>query len=542
MHMRALTLLLRRNIKIKSVEFSTAVEQDPLDLFNPKGAPKYEKVLESKRPVTTKDREESRNYKAKTSKSKKSYVPKGHAVIECHRPEFNHYKNQTYDLKEVPLASKGWHHNKSKGDYFVIKLHENVEDMKDYFHGELTSFEDLDLEDKVVDALKNINVLRPTLIQEKSIPVVLSGKNTLIAAETGCGKTLAYLVPVIQQVIRWNIELRDRPPNSPLAVIMCPSRELATQIGTVAKQLSYSLPFSCNTLLGGHTKRMMMNPAFRDVDIQISTPGVMSKLSTVGIYDLQGVKHVVLDESDTMMDDSFNELLLRLLKRMKISYKNDPQNTFDGCQLTLASATIPTSLYSILGDCVEPDSLEKVTSPKLHRVLPHVPQTFYRLGLTQKPPKLLKLVKKALERNEPTLIFSNKTKTCDWIALMLNENGVPVSNLNGDMPSDVRLGKFELFKKGEIPVLSCTDIASRGLDTSNVKLVINYDFPNFMADYVHRCGRVGRYSSPKDSQVVNFVTYAGEIGLVNKIEMAIRTTKDLPNVNANISRIIAYKK
>uniref|UniRef100_A0A0A9YSM2 RNA helicase n=1 Tax=Lygus hesperus TaxID=30085 RepID=A0A0A9YSM2_LYGHE len=465
MQRRALSLLLRRNIKINAVEFSTALEQDPLDLFNPKGAPKYEKVLEISRPASRKNHVE---HKSKTSKNKKSELLKGHAVIECQRPEFNHYKNQTYDMKEIPLASKGWNHYKSKGDFFIIKLYENDEDMKYYFHGEVTSFEDLELDNKIVDALKTINILRPTRIQETSIPVILSGKNTLIAAETGCGKTLAYLVPVIQQVIRWNNELKDRPPNSPLAMIMCPSRELATQIGTVAKQLSHLLPFSCNTLLGGRTKRMMMNPAFRDVDIQISTPGVISKLSTVGIYDLQGVKHVVLDESDTMMDDSFNEILLRLLKRMKISYKNDPKNIYDGCQLTLASATIPTSIYTILADCVEPDSLEKVTSHKLHRVLPHVPQTFYRLGLTQKPSKLLHLVKKAVERNEPTLIFSNKSKTCDWISLMLHENGIPISNLNGDMPAEVRQGKFEMFKNGEIPVLSCTDVASRGLDTRNM--------------------------------------------------------------------------
>lgn len=224
---------------------------------------------------------------------------------------------------------------------------------------------------------------------------------------------------------------------------------------------------------------------------------------------------------------------------MKISYINDPTKIDgNGCQLTLVAATNPTSIYSILENFIEPDSLEKISSPKLHKIMPHVPQTFYRLGVTEKPGKLVELVKKAVNNKQPTIIFSNNARTCDWITLMLQENGIPILNLNGDMPSIVRIGKFKGFKDGDVLALSCTDIASKGLDTSHAQLVINYDCPRYMADYIHRCGRVGRYNSPKDCRVVNFITYPHEIEFVNKIEMAVRTHQALPNVNANIKRII----
>ncbi|BES87298.1 ATP-dependent RNA helicase [Nesidiocoris tenuis] len=546
MQRRLFGCLLKRKFSFRPAEFST--QEDPLDLFQSRGAPKYEKAIEfnSISNAPKKKSWEARIPKVSKKSNRKTSLQedKGHAVIKCLRPEFNHYKNQKYEPDQIKLASKGWDHYKSKGDHFTIQLYENDFDSSSYFYGESASFEGLTLEQKVIDALQRIDIERPTIIQEKSIPVVLAGKNALIAAETGCGKTLAYLAPVVQQLIRWNqTSLKERPPNSPLAVILCPSRELASQIGYLAKKLSLLLPFNCTTLLGGSTKKKMMNPNFYDVDLLISTPGVISKMSTIALYDLSYAKHVVVDESDTMLDDSFNEILLRLLKRMKISYFNDPKaEEPTGCQLTLVSATVPTSIYSILEDIVEPDSLERIESPRLHRVMPHVPQTFYRLGLVQKPGKLLQLVKNAALEKKPTLIFSNKTKTCDWISLMLHENGVPTLSLNGDMPSLIRAGIFSQFKNGEVNVLSCTDIASRGLDTNNVKLLINYDFPNFMADYVHRCGRAGRISSPKDCSIVNFVTYPREIQLVHTIEMAVRTMKDLPNVNANIRRLITYRK
>ncbi|CAG2060082.1 unnamed protein product, partial [Timema podura] len=187
-------------------------------------------------------------------------------------------------------------------------------------------------------------------------------------------------------------------------------------------------------------------------------------------------------------------------------------------QLSLISATMPTSLPEILGEVVAMDSLVKVTTSHLHRILPHVPQKFMRLGRSQKPEQLLKLVKADLANKEPVIVFSNKATTCDWVSMFLNENGVKCVNFNGEMVYVLRQGKFKQFQDGEVNVIACTDIGSRGLNTIRVRHVINYDFPLYMADYIHRCGRTGRVGSSKDGHVTNFVAGTLEVNLVQEIE------------------------
>ncbi|KAL1139669.1 hypothetical protein AAG570_006647, partial [Ranatra chinensis] len=446
-------------------------------------------------------------------------------VILSKRPELNHYRNQTYDkLSPIPLITKGWHHYKSKGDYFQIRICNEEQFIENLFwNDEKSSFSDLSLSENLVQALKKIDIIRPTKVQLDSIPTLLSGSNCLMTAETGCGKTLAYLIPAVEQCLRW-LEMPNlcgRPPNTPLVLILTPSRELARQIGDVAISLSHHLPFSCYTLVGGRTKKKMLDPDYRSVDLMVASIGAVSKLTTMGIYDMSKVRHLILDEADTLLDDSFSELLVRYLKKFKIRYKPHPKEELsNSTQLTLVGATLPRSIYKTLQEFVETDSLVPITSGRLHKVIPHILQTFYRLGTTQKPPKLLYLVKEAVSRRQPVLIFSNKSKTSDWISLMLNENNIETVQLNGDMPHIVREGKFLQFQNGRLDVLSCTDIASRGLDTIRAKCVINYDFPMYIADYIHRCGRTGRIGGDHNSQIHNFVSGSREVNLVQKIEVS----------------------
>ncbi|XP_024218322.1 probable ATP-dependent RNA helicase DDX28 [Halyomorpha halys] len=510
--------------------FSFATDAELLDLFLPK-VPVYDKelVVDGKKNIREKEQQ---------AKEKKKDI-----IIKCHRPEFNHYRNQKYDkFKAIPFASKGWFHSKSIGDHFSIRIFSEDYDINNHFWDEnVDDFNALKLDDLLIQALERVGFSRPTKIQADSIPVILSGKNTLIAAETGCGKTLAYLIPVIQQILKWKqASSSERQPNTPLAIVISPSRELAAQIGKVANELSHHLPFSSHVVIGGRTKQKMLHPEFKNVDLLVATLGALSKLTSTGIYNVAEVKHLILDESDTLLDDSFNELLLRYLKRFKIRYA--PGHSIDrfGCQLILASATFPSNVDNLLSDFVEPGSLKKVTSKHLHRFLPHIPQTFYRIGPTQKATKILQIGKQAVKNKEPTMIFSRgcKSSTSDWISLMLNENDVPTLHLNGEMPILLRKGKFDQFRYKEFMILSCTDIVSRGMDTKHVKHVVNYDFPLYMADYIHRCGRTGRCGSSLDCRVTNFVSGKREVELVNKIEMAVRTMDVLPNVNANITRII----
>ncbi|XP_063240676.1 probable ATP-dependent RNA helicase DDX28 isoform X2 [Bacillus rossius redtenbacheri] len=444
----------------------------------------------------------------------------GPPIIKCKNEELNHYKSLTYGKFDViPLASKGWLHRKSKGDYFVIHEHSQIPARSE----QPASFLDLGLSEEVVGILRRSGITEPTQIQEAGIPAVSSGRNVLLAAETGCGKTLAYLLPLVQQLAA--AAAGDSAPgdpfNSPLALVVTPSRELAAQIGELANNFSRSLLFASKYLVGGRTKRKMMNPSFEKVDLLVASLGALSKLTSAGVYNMKRVRHIVLDEADTLLDDSFNEKLRHFLRRF-------PLQVTDGVNERRTQLTLP-------------ESLERVTTGRLHRIMPHVPQRFVRLGLSQRPAELLRLARADFENKVPVIVFSNKSATSDWVSMFLNENGVDCVNLNKDMPLALRKGVFEKFQRGEANVISCTDIGSRGLDTVRVKHVINYEFPLYMADYIHRCGRTGRVGSLEGCHVTNFVSGKLDVKLVQAIELAARTTDALPNVNANISRVIGFR-
>ncbi|XP_013175941.1 PREDICTED: probable ATP-dependent RNA helicase DDX28 [Papilio xuthus] len=456
-------------------------------------------------------------------------------IISCKRPEYNHYEGQTYrKFDGIKLASQGWLSSKSKNDHFTIYYDANKKEEKEVYR---KSFEEIGVCNELSEIMIAQGFELPTLIQTKAIPSILEGYNSVITAETGCGKTLAYLLPIIQHILEWKPHMKEEF-NSPLAVVLTPSRELASQIGQVAENIAQSFNINVTTLIGGKTKQKILNPPIEYSDILITTLGAYSKLVTTGILKVHNVHHVVLDEADTLLDDSFIGKVENLLKKFGIQYKVQIQAPPVGCQLTLVSATMPHELPEAVNSFVDPQSLRTITTSNIHKLLPHVPQKFLRLGKAQKPMELLKLVQADVNQKRPVMIFSNKTSTCDFVSMFLNENNIQCVNINGQMAVPLKQGKFELYNNGSVNVLSCTDIASRGLDTIRTRHIINYDFPLYIADYIHRCGRTGRIGSTNDCTVTNFVAWPREINIVQKIETSVRKGIDLPNVNANIRRQI----
>jgi superfamily II DNA/RNA helicase len=172
------------------------------------------------------------------------------------------------------------------------------------------------------------------------------------------------------------------------------------------------------------------------------------------------------------------------------------------------------------------------------RTLIFINSRFLRTNKADRPSHLLRIVKQELQKKRPIIVFGNKSVTSDYISIFLNNNGVNCINLNGDMLHQIRLGRFEQFQNGSVDVLSTTDIGSRGLNTTRVRHVINFDFPIHSADYIHRCGRVGRLGSQSNCFVTNFISSQSEIDLVKQIEYSVRTQSLLKNVDANITNII----
>lgn len=197
---------------------------------------------------------------------------------------------------------------------------------------------------------------------------------------------------------------------------------------------------------------------------------------------------------------------------------------------------MPNNIENLVGNLLDTKTLTEVVSDNLHKIITHVPQHFHRMNKSDRPAHLLNFIKK--NKHHQIIVFTNRNPTSDFVSIFLNENGIKSINLNGDMPMRTREGRFEQFQNGEFDVLSVTDVGSRGLNTKDIRIVINYDFPLYAADYIHRCGRVGRLGSPDDCKIINFVSSGREIDLVQKIEHSARTNLILPDVNANITNII----
>ncbi|XP_018055355.1 PREDICTED: probable ATP-dependent RNA helicase DDX28 isoform X1 [Atta colombica] len=467
-------------------------------------------------------------------------------IIVCRRKEFNFYEGQEYSkYKPIPLASKGWHHYKSKGDYFYIYPLTNVtkeaygesfkEKEKEEEEEAHDSFEHLGLNPQIIDILKRYSITKPLKIQKIGIPKILNGANTVIAAETGCGKTLTYLLPMIDEILRWK-ELVEHQYNTPLGLIVTPTRELAFQIGLEAKKICQYLGIRTKIITGGKTKKIMLDPPVRKVDIVIASFGVISKLTTTKIYKLDMVRHLVLDEADALFHETFEDKLQIFLRRVPLGFvQNSNDNKLPiSAQFTLASATMPSRISEVLKDIINVQSLEHVTSKKLHHIL--VPQKFIRVGPSDKPAALLKYIKPKVANKEQVIIFNNSNNTCNWVSMFLNKSNIQTVSLNGDMQLYERQNKYASFKSGKCRVLCTTNAGSRGLDTVSVRHVLNYEFPNATADYIHRCGRTGRVGNIKDCRVDNFISTLNDIAIVQKIERAVRKSKPIPIFNIHESK------
>eukprot|EP00099_Drosophila_melanogaster_P017635 NP_608544.1 DEAD box protein 21E2 [Drosophila melanogaster] len=478
--------------------------------------------------------------KTKPPKAKsKGKKQKGEPLISCRRSQFDLTQYEQTDAKfgSLSLASKGWLHNKSKGDFFILNASVRGEELQQEMQtvDEFLESTGMQIHPQLLENLRvELGIKLLTGIQKQGMPVVHGNEHCLIAAETGCGKTITYLLPIVDKLLQKEV-VTERKLNTPRVLILTPGRELATQIAGVTEKLTQGTNLKVQSLLGGNTKQLMMNPQFEEVDILVATLGALSKLVTTGIYRMEQVRHLVLDEADTLLDDTFTDKLSYFLRRFPFHLV---QKEDAGTQMILASATMPTNTREILHKVIDVDTIREVVSPHLHRLMSHVTQKFLRLSKADRPATLLSLVKHDLAKRRPLIVFSNKSTTSDFVSIFLNNSGVNCLNLNGDMLMKIRLGRFEQFQNGHCDVLSTTDVGSRGLDTTRARHVVNFDFPLHVSDYIHRCGRIGRVGNMDKALVTNLISSRREIDVVQRIEHAARTGGLLPDVNANIRNII----
>lgn len=516
-------------------------------------------------PVTLQRRESKRLMKqrAKELEAKHSKYYRGDrkspALIQCRRQELNHYRGQVYSpFNRLPLATEHWMSRSTIGDFFSFvpfrgpssttwyKYAPNPMDSFQFADGEnqqkiigsveKPSFKEYGFDERLSQTLPKIGMKIPTNIQFDSIPVLLSGKSGLIASETGNGKTLAFLLPTIQKILNSyekKPELSNRKYMTPLAVIATPGRELAYQIKEVTEALCPNLNIEVKFATGSAVQSKIEGVRRGKVDILIGSVGGLSKMFSGKLYFSDFVDTIVLDEIDTMVDDSFSGVTGFLLAQLR--KKSDQQFIFSG-------ATYPTSLSTSIGHIIDTEDLEIIKTGHLHRVLPNVYQKFIKAPKTDRMDYLLDIIEPDVDKKRKVLIFCNKGSTSAFLNHYLNEKGIKTLHFaGGNMNPNHRKQNLEQFMVGDCNVLACTDLVSRGIDTQMVHHVVNYDFPASIVDYLHRVGRVGRVGQNiNGSKVTNLVCGKISVALVQEIEKSVRLNRAIPDVESNVKSL--YEK
>lgn len=340
------------------------------------------------------------------------------------------------------------------------------------------------------DVLREIyknKFVSPSPIQSQMWPMVLSGYDTIGIAQTGTGKTLAFLLPAFLH-IEGQITPRAQR-KGPAVLIMCPTRELALQIRDECKKYSYH-ELKCLCIYGGGNRREQMKLCAEGQDVIIATPGRLNDLVAINVIDVSSISLLILDEADRMLDLGFEPQIMKILldirpdrqtlmtsatwpeevRRLARTYMTDPMTVFVG-SLDLATVHTVTQFVEIIQE-----------EDKMQRLFDFIAD---------------------LETDDKAIIFAGRKSTADHISSEFAMQGTSVQCLHGDREQSDREQALKDLKTGEVRILIATDVASRGLDIQDITWVINYDFPRNMEEYVHRVGRTGR--AGKKGKAISFL-------------------------------------
>jgi ATP-dependent RNA helicase RhlE len=334
-------------------------------------------------------------------------------------------------------------------------------------------FTSLNLCQPLLDALDEIGYVSPTPIQAQAIPDLIEGRDLLGCAQTGTGKTAAFALPILDAMAKdpWGGSRRIR------ALMMCPTRELASQISDNIEQYARHLDIRSMAMFGGVSQRPQEKILHRGVDILVATPGRLLDLISQGYVDLSYVQFLVLDEGDRMLDMGFIRDIRKILAHV-------PENR----QSMLFSATIPPSIVELSRDMLFDPVSVSITPETI--TLEAIEQSLMFVMKGDKRGLLTHIIKE--ERAEKVLVFSRTKHGCNRIVKQLGQDGIEALPIHGNKSQGAREKALGRFRNGTLQVLVATDVASRGIDVSDISHVINLDLPNEPEVYVHRIGRTGR--------------------------------------------------
>ena len=340
------------------------------------------------------------------------------------------------------------------------------------------TFDDLNLIDPILKALKEEGYTTPTPIQEQAIPHVLDGKDLLGVAQTGTGKTAAFTVPILQ-VLHRTAQVSNHAPRAIRCLVLTPTRELAIQInesfGAYGRHLSQ---IRHTVIFGGVSQGSQVTQLKRGVEVLIATPGRLLDLMNQGFVDLRQVEVFVLDEADRMLDMGFINDIKRILPKLPAKR-----------QTLFFSATMPGQIQELASTILRPNPVRVAVTP-VSSTAETVTQSIYLVENNDKPALLRHILQdKGIKR---VLVFTRTKHGADKVVKALAANEIQAEAIHGNKSQNHRQRALSNFKAGSTRVLVATDIAARGIDVDELTHVINYEIPNEPETYVHRIGRTGR--------------------------------------------------
>ena len=344
----------------------------------------------------------------------------------------------------------------------------------------MENFKSIKIENSLKNSLWKMNFIKPTKIQEMAIPLALEGKDILGTAQTGTGKTLAFSIPLINKLIL---------DNSACALVICPTRELATQVlEAIRSIMSNKINIKTALLIGGESMQKQLKQLNDRSRITVGTPGRINDHLKRRSLNLSTTKYLVLDETDRMLDMGFTPQIDLILKFI-------PKNH----QTLLFSATLPQNILKISERYL--NDPERVTTGATSIPIAKIKQETLKVF---KENKYDELVDQLLSRKGSILVFVKTKRNADKMSKRLKEEGHSVDAIHGDLRQSKRDRVINSFRKGFKRILIATDVAARGLDIPLIQHVINYDLPQVPEDYIHRIGRTARAGS--EGSALTFLT------------------------------------
>ncbi len=348
------------------------------------------------------------------------------------------------------------------------------------------NFKELGLQSALADKCESLGFTKPTPIQEQAIPAILEGADIIACAETGTGKTAAFLLPLIQR-------LSENKSNGVAVLVLAPTRELATQIEAACREIAPK-KLRCVALIGGSAYRKQID-GLRGANIIVATPGRLIDFMQQGAINFTKLQTLVLDEADRMLDMGFLPAIRRILE----SIPKERQTLFFSATINAEVGKIAKAMMNS-----QPQYIEVSRGGQTVEL---IEQTAYPVSAQSKTVLLLDLLER--EKFERVLVFTRTKRGADRLSHILEARSHKASRIHGDRSQSQREAALRGFKNGSTRVLVATDVAARGIDIDSVSHVINYDVPEVAEDYVHRIGRTGRAGNK--GRAITLVTPSDEL-------------------------------